>query len=232
MSRLIDQLDKAGYAGRVITERQLASFVEGSKARRYGLVNRALKDGSLVRLKRGLYILGSARGTAIHPFAIAQALLPGSYISLETALSYHGWIPEAVYVTSSITPDRKSLEHDHEQFGRFTFHPLAINRYQFLAGVGRVEVGDRHALVASPLRALIDLVAYRKTAWAGLDWIEQGLRIDHQTLLGLRIKDFEALRPVYKHKAANAFLKDFECAIRALKEGNHTHRSHHREVAL
>lgn len=93
MSSLVDQISAAGLADRFLNDRQLAELLGGSDARRYGLVNRALKDGSLIRLKRGCYVLARRyRRYPVHPFAVAQNLVPGSYISFETALSFHGWI--------------------------------------------------------------------------------------------------------------------------------------------
>lgn len=59
MKPLIDLIVEAGLADRILSEHELADLVGGSDARRYGLVNRALKDGSLVRLTRGTYVLGS-----------------------------------------------------------------------------------------------------------------------------------------------------------------------------
>src|SRR3546814_16545573 len=107
MSALAASLSDGKLAGRVFDERQLAEAIGGSDARRYALVNRALKDGTLIRLKRGTYLFPqSSRAEAPPPFAVAQALLPGSYVSFETALSYHGWLPVAVYVTASATPGR------------------------------------------------------------------------------------------------------------------------------
>ena len=44
MSKLADKLVEAGYADHILTERQVASILKGSESRRYGLVNRALKD--------------------------------------------------------------------------------------------------------------------------------------------------------------------------------------------
>lgn len=214
MSTLVEQVLAAGLGNSIFTERQLSEILGGGDARRYGLVNRALKDGTLLRLKRGLYYLNSSHtGDSIHPFAIAQALNPGSYISFETALAFHHWIPEAVFTTASVTPRRKSLVRDHESLGRFSFHPLALNDYQFLAAVSRMKLGLHTTLIASPLRALMDLVALRKESWSGLDWIEHGLRIDESHLATLRRKDFAALLPTYKHKAANEFLAHFEKAV-------------------
>lgn len=216
MSALASLLSDGNLARRVFNEHQLGEAVGGGSARRYALVNRALKDGSLVRLKRGTYLLGSPyRSDAIHPFAVAQALLPGSYISFETALAHHGWIPEAVYSTASVTTERKSLEFDTPVMGRFTFHPLAIHDYQFLVGVEREKLGALTAFVASPLRALLDLVALRKQGWAGLDWLTDGLRIEDHHLLSLTRKELMKLKPVYKHKLVNDFLHSLQLAIPA-----------------
>jgi hypothetical protein len=214
MSALAIALAQGNLADRIFDQRQLCDALGGSDARRYALVNRALKDGSLIRLKRGTYMLGqSVRKDDVHPFAVAQALLPGSYVSFETALAFHGWIPEAVYVTASVTPGRKSLEQDTPVFGRFTFHPIAINRYQFLAGVERQPLGALTAFIASPLRALLDLVALRKQSWAGVEWLTSSLRIEERDLRSIKRREFVAMRPVYRHKAVNDFLQQLELAV-------------------
>lgn len=211
MSTLTEILEQKRFAGRVFTDKQVNRLIAGSNARRYGLVSRALQDGSLLRIKRGLYTLRQKDPSRLpHPFTIAQSLMPSSYISFESALSYHGWIPEAVYGVNSVAPGRKSLSFSTEQFGSFSFEPIALERYMFLVGVRRVQIGDSAVLVASPLRALMDLVARRKAEWQSLGWIVDGLRIDQEQLTSLRRSDFAKLRPVYKHKQTRAFLSGFE----------------------
>jgi len=218
MSALAEQIEESDLANRIFDEGQLRELLGGSNARRYALVHRALKDGSLIRLKRATYMLGKrSRSEAVHPFAVAQALLLGSYISFETALAYHGWIPEAVFTTASVSPDRKTITYDTPSYGRFSFHPLALQEYQFLTSVDREKFDKLTAFVAQPLRALIDLVALRKEHWSGLDGLTTGMRIDEDRLLALRRKDFAALRPVYRHKAANEFLRSLEDAILRIK---------------
>jgi predicted transcriptional regulator of viral defense system len=221
MNALAEQIFESNVAERVFDESQLAEVVGGSEARRYGLVNRALKDGTLVRLKRGLYMLNARyRRETIHPFAAAQSLLSGSYISFETALSFHGLIPESVFTFASVTPDRKTIQHN-TPIGKFSFHPLAINDYQFFVGVDRHKFGHLTAFVAEPLRALMDLVVLRKQEWAGLDWLITGMRIDQEWLWSLRRKDFRALKPVYRHRRARQFLDSFENAVSSsLSSGN------------
>jgi hypothetical protein len=215
MNALASALSDGKLVGRVFDERQLGEAIDGSAARRYALVNRALKDGSLVRVKRGTYLLGeSYRSGTIHPFAVAQSLLPGSYVSFETALAYHGWIPEAVYATASVTPRRKTLEFDTPVMGRFTFHPLATHEYQFLVSVERRKFDPLTGFIASPLRALLDLVALRKQRWTDIGWLTSGLRIDEGLLFSVKRKEFASLKAVYKHKAVNDFLRSLELAVR------------------
>jgi len=219
MSKLTEILEQEGFAGRVLTDKQVNRLISGSDARRYGLVSRALQDGSLLRIKRGLYTLGQQDPSRLpHPFTIAQSLMPGSYISFESALSQHGWIPEAVYGVSSVTPGRKSLNFSTERFGSFSFEPIALEQYMFLVGVRRLQISESSVLVASPLRALMDLVARRKAQWRGLGWLVNGLRIDQEQLTALKLSDFAALRPVYKHKQARDFLSEFENAWAALNQ--------------
>ena len=201
---LIDQ----GLKNRVLTEKQLARVLKGSPQRRYGLVNRALKAGELHRLTRSRYLLANRlRDYPGHPFALAQAFVKGSYVSFETALAYHGWIPEAVYTTACVTPARKTLVFDSENFGRFTFHPLAVHSGRFLELVQRVQITQQSMLVADPLRALMDIVCLRKTKWQGLGWLIQGLRIDEEYLKSIMQSDIDTLVLVYKQKRVRSFLK-------------------------
>ena len=86
---LTNILREQGLANHLLTDTQLARVIDGSAQRRYNLVNRALKAGELHRLRRGLYLLNrSYRDYEIHPFALAQMLQPGSYVSLETACHF------------------------------------------------------------------------------------------------------------------------------------------------
>jgi len=218
MSALISQVAGAGYADRILRDQQIKRILGGSDDRRYGQVKRALQSGALIRIKRGLYVLAEQyREHPLHPFALAQALVSGSYVSMETALAFHGWIPEAVYTTVSVTPGRKSQVIDHPNFGHFEFNPLALHKSGFLAGVQRHVISDQAMLVASPLRALMDLVAFRKQEWQGIAWLDDGMRISKAHLVQIRSKDFSDLRDVYKHKAVNEFLSKLEREVRVLK---------------
>ncbi len=198
----------------LLSDAQVARVVEGSPQRRYNLVNRALKAGELHRLRRGLYLLAKTwRTYDCHPFALAQRLVPGSYISLETALAYHGWIPESVHVTASIVPGTKSSVLEDNEMGRFSFHPLAFQQGHFLELVGRVTMNHQTMLVASPLRALLDLVCLRKQKWQGMAWLEQGLRIESEVLGSVTAAQLHTLKLVYKQKRMQHFIRKLETAL-------------------
>jgi hypothetical protein len=211
MQPLTELLIERGLADRVLTERQLDRVIGGSPAKRYGLVNRATRSAELIRLQRGLYVLADRfRHGPPHPFALAQALVPGSYVSFETALAHHGWIPEAVRVTASVTPVRKSHSIDHPRFGAFTFSPLATQSGHFLELIERRQIAQQTMLLAEPIRALLDLVCLRKMKWQGMNWLLEGLRVDGELLHGTTPQQLGTLATVYKQERVKHFLRSMQ----------------------
>jgi len=207
MQTLTQQVIDQGLANRVLSETQLMRLFDGSPQRRHNLVNRAMKAGELLRLRRGVYLLDVRfRETAAHPFALAQAFVPGCYVSFETALAHHGWIPEAVFTTACVTPGRKSLEFEASGFGLFSFNPLAIVPGHFYELVERRQINQQTLLIASPLRALIDIVCQRKIEWQGMGWLTDGMRIEHESLSSITDIDLRTLDSVYRHKRVGKFL--------------------------
>jgi predicted transcriptional regulator of viral defense system len=118
-------------------------------------LSRWVKAGRLLQLRRGLYALAPTwRRLEPHPFLVANRLQRGSYISLQSALAYHGVIPERVPMVTSVGPGRP--ETVRNPLGAFQFNHLART---LLFGYSRVEVAPRQfAFVASPEKALLDLV--------------------------------------------------------------------------
>ena len=114
-------------------------------------LSRWMKSGRIHQLRRGLYTLASPYQNIIpHPFLTANALMPGSYVSAQSALVFYGLIPEYVPRTISMTTQRPS-----QWDGGFHFHHLAAHLffgYQLL----EVHPGQQ-AFVATPEKALLDL---------------------------------------------------------------------------
>lgn len=114
------------------------------------------KNGYVIRLKRGLYVVNPEKsGKTLSSELIANHLYAPSYISMSTALRYYGLIPEAVYTHQSMT-----VKHSRcFQTPIGTYDYKYIDRNAFSVGVRSVNKGDYAFLIASPEKALCDLIA-------------------------------------------------------------------------
>jgi len=207
MTILKDKLVESGFSDHILTDVDLGNLSDGTPAARYGMVNKALKKGEIIKLRRGLYLLADKyRQKKLSKFFLASRIVPHSYVSLESALSYHGWIPEHVTTVGSILAHGRSKKFT-TPFGEFTFHQLPINEYEFLTGIIRVEeIKDEPFLLASPLRALADYAYVRKMPWQGLNFLINSLRIDLEKLTQINTNDFLELKKVYRSKRVLHFL--------------------------
>ena len=122
-------------------------------------LSRWTADGTVVQLRRGLYSLGERyRRADPHPYEVSNALVPGSYVSLETVLADHGLIPEAVFSTTAVTTGRQGSRKT--PFGTFVYHHIKMALFW---GYESVPLGnDRFAFVATAEKALLDM-AYLRT---------------------------------------------------------------------
>lgn len=118
-------------------------------------LSRWIRSGRLVQLRRGVYVLAHPwRKVEAHPFVVANALQQGSYVSLQSALAFHGLIPEHVPVVTSVGPRRP--ETIRTPLGAYQYTHMTA---PLLFGYALAEVvpGQR-AFVAGPEKALLDLV--------------------------------------------------------------------------
>ena len=72
-------------------------------------INKMIKNGEIIRVKKGIYNLSPEYGGEIHYPLLANLIYGPSYVSLEYALSYWGLIPERVEIITSITNKRNKL---------------------------------------------------------------------------------------------------------------------------
>jgi len=165
---------------------------------RYGLVKRAMKDGDLVQLKRGLYTLcPSLRKRPLNRPALANRLYFPSYVSFEYALSAHGWIPEAVVTITSATSKNQTTFDTPE--GHFTYR--RIPQAQFFCGVETVTSENGSWLQARPLKALADYVYLHRLDWTDRKPLIESLRIDEDELETLDADDFDSIQGNYQTAA-------------------------------
>jgi len=170
-----------------------------SPAARHGMVKRALASGEILQLRRGLYLLAEPhRRSPLQLFALAGRIYAPSYLSLESALSLHGWIPERVVVVTCASFQRSSTFDT--PIARFEYWHTPIPH---LLGVSRKAFGDDVVLLASPLRALVDLWHARREVKGNLEYLTESLRIDPAHLSRLSAAELSRLtRALRRGRAA------------------------------
>ena len=151
------------------------------------------KQGFIIRLKRGLYVVNPeySRKT-LSSELIANHLYAPSYISMSTALRYYGLVPEAVYVHQSMTV--KHSRSFQTPIGGYDYK--YISREAFSIGVRSIHKGDYAFLMASPEKALCDLIA--NSSKVNLRYIkdvetylEQDIRMDMEEFYRMDATIFE-----------------------------------------
>ena len=94
-------------------------------------LSRWVKSGKLVQIRRRLYVLSKQhQKTRPHPFLVENRIKQASYVSLQSALEYHGLIPEYVPTVTSITTGRP--EEVLSPLGSFIFKHIKNSRLLFL----------------------------------------------------------------------------------------------------
>ena len=184
-------------------------FPEHTTGAKKAIVHRAVQSGEVLRLKPGLFCLAKPfRRSHPHPFVLAATLHSPSHISLESALWHHGLIPEAIHEISSVTSFRTRVFDT--PLRRFSFTRVPTNNPP--AGVRAAKLGGSWAFIATPLRALADMVYLRsKVNWKqdGLAFLIEGLRIDEEDLSQLNTEDADEVMSSMRNKRTRNYLRHF-----------------------
>jgi hypothetical protein len=123
--------------------------LEGQKLFHYQ-VSLWLKKGKLLRLKNGMYAFAQERAN-IKAEEIAAFIYEPSYLSLETALAWYGFIPEMVYAHVSVTARiNRKFTND---FGTFIYRHL---KAELFWGYTEIKTQHGHFLLAEPEKAILD----------------------------------------------------------------------------
>jgi predicted transcriptional regulator of viral defense system len=121
------------------------------------LATRLVRQGTLVRLRRNLYV---PTGTTVFPFEVANALFEKSYVSFESALNYWGVIVQVpMTVTSAASRSFRAFVRGQE----FMFRRLPSR----VLRAGRIR--DGKADMAVPEKALLDSLYLRSKGILGLE---------------------------------------------------------------
>lgn len=129
------------------------------------------RSGKIIMLASGYYVLSDEISDETDLFAIAGRMYTPSFVSLESALSFHGLIPETVLsVTSVCTRKTRRINSPLCTFIYRSIQPEYFFGYE-------AKKGRKHTfLMASPERAIVDLLYLRRDISSAGDMLE--LRFD------------------------------------------------------
>lgn len=118
-------------------------------------LSRWTKAGRLLQIRRGLYALAPPyQKVKPNPFLVANRMVRPSYVSCQSALEFHGLIPEHVPVVVGVTVSRP--DRWETPLGVYEFRHVKTNMFfgYRMSDLG----GGQKAFVALPEKALLDLV--------------------------------------------------------------------------
>jgi predicted transcriptional regulator of viral defense system len=172
-------------------------------------ISRLLAQQNIIRVKKGLYVFGEPfRRRPVCRELLANLIYGPSCVSLDTALSYHGLIPERVEAVTSVTTNRtRAFE---TPFGMFVYRQTTDTRY--CRGITLCSSGDDSFLIATPEKALIDKVwsDKRLEGTRARDfalYLTQDLRIDPARLAALDFDLLTGIARAYDSRKINALLR-------------------------
>jgi predicted transcriptional regulator of viral defense system len=174
--------------GSVVTFADVAALLpDKSDAYKRTLVKSLVDAGWLVRIQRGVYQIAemsSLGSLSISRFAVAQILVPESYVSFEAALQHWGLYDQLPATVTSVAL---------QQYG-----PLVVQgiRYRFVKtvetyfnGWQTVEISQRRVRIAYAEKALIDMVQFHRTSLS-LSLVVEKLAENHRQIDLDRLKTF------------------------------------------
>jgi len=149
-------------------------------------VTALIRRGEIIRVKKGLYVLGPGLRTgAVSREILANLMYGPSYVSLEYALSLHQLIPERVETVTSVT--LKKTKAFDTPLGRFAYRNVKKHYYRCGQSLRTLQDG-RGYLLACPEKAIADKVYFSSGLHTVDDmrtWLFSDLRIDPEEFIRL-----------------------------------------------
>ncbi len=144
----------------VFTPREFERIFGVSSGAARQFIHTYVEKNFFIKLRNGLYILEEKQPPV---YFLANRIYRPSYVSLETALSYYGIIPETIYSITSVTS--KSTQK-FDTLG-MNFNYTRIKQKAFQGYTVKKEAGHSY-YIAEPEKALADylyLVSVGKRTW-------------------------------------------------------------------
>jgi predicted transcriptional regulator of viral defense system len=181
--------------GQIVTANQIYKEAEGSwnYKQSKNLVTLLAKNGWLIRIKRGLYAISnlSSRGSlSLSPYVAANLMVSESYVSFESALQQYGMFDQLTGKTISVS----LIQYKSVQLSGMKYS-FVKTKPEYYFGWQEAQVGSQTARIATPEKALVDMVNFHKSQYA-IDLVIEKL-LDYKTELDFtRLADYLSKFPI------------------------------------
>lgn len=198
------------HSQHLLSDCDLELLMDGTPNSRHSKVKRLIQQGKLIHIKRGLYLITELLGhnEQPHSFEIAQRIYSPSYISFESALSYHQLIPERVYTTTCACTKRS--KEFHTPLGIFSYLQLPTNN--FFIEVELITYNNYHFFMAKPWKAICDYVYSNHFVGDNFTMLLENLRINKSDLPLIKNEELDILDDYYQRKYITKFIKNIKRA--------------------
>lgn len=181
--------------GQIVTADQIYKGAEGywDYKQTKNLATLLVKNGWLIRIKRGLYAISdlSSRGfLSLSPYVAANLLNHESYVSFESALQHYGMFDQLVGKTISIS----LIQYKSVKLAGMEYS-FVKTKSGYYFGWQNVPIDSQAARIATPEKALIDIVNFHKSQYS-IDLVIEKL-LDHKSDLDFtRMIDYLTKFPI------------------------------------
>ena len=169
-----------------------------------GKIKREIDKGEIIPLVRGLY----ETDKNVSRLYLSSYIYGPSYISFDTALSYYGMIPEAVYIYTSATFNKRKTKRYTNFFGTFQYRDIPKEVYPF--GIKTKEENGYVYYIGTREKALCDKL-YIMPPIDNLkelkEMLFEDLRIEPQTIDELNSEDIFFFSERYHSKNLDLLAK-------------------------
>jgi predicted transcriptional regulator of viral defense system len=172
-------------------------------------LSRWSKNGLIISLRQGYYTFPEYISLPDYPFLFANIIYSPSYISLYSALSFYGMIPESVLQITSVSSLKTASFKNNS--GVFTYR--SVKDELMFGYTAKQLAGGRSFHIATPEKAILDLL-YLYPFYNSINEMV-GLRIDAEWLNEeLNVKTLGEYNTRFSSKAltrrVKLFLKAYE----------------------
>jgi len=164
-----------------------------------------LRERDIIRVKKGLYVLGKVYNKPYNKFVLANLIYGPSYITAQTAMAFWNMIPERVELTISMTMKRK--KQFETPVGRFSY--LYCPKKAFNIGVRLEDTGDQKSfLIASPEKSLCDMTAMQTHISTKKEMKEflKLMRLDDSSIQNFDLPLLEEIKTGYRRQSIRLLL--------------------------